>query len=128
MSTVLIKIDVGGISIGSSSCPREVWTKSNSGDRSQFRALRPGEPFLFKLHRLNNFIVGSGLFGHASIVPISLAWEAFAEGSGTALFDEMRGRARVARAAGARRPRRKLDRDASCFCGGGRKYKKRCGP
>ena len=34
------------------------------GGRSQFRALQPGELFLFKLHSPNNFIVGGGLFGH----------------------------------------------------------------
>ncbi|MER9636883.1 hypothetical protein [Mesorhizobium sp. M0228] len=35
------------------------------GGRSQFRALQPGELFLFKLHSPNNFIVGGGLFGQA---------------------------------------------------------------
>jgi len=44
---------------------------------TQFRALQPGELFLFKLHAPNNFIVGGGIFGHASIAPLSLAWEAF---------------------------------------------------
>ncbi|MDH2345481.1 hypothetical protein [Bradyrhizobium sp. SSUT77] len=62
------------------------------GGRSQFRALQPGELFLFKLHSPNNFIVGGGLFGHASIVPISLAWEAFGDKNGAASLDEMRGR------------------------------------
>ena len=44
---------------------------------TQFRALQLGELFLFKLHAPNNFIVGGGIFGHASIAPLSLAWEAF---------------------------------------------------
>jgi len=65
------------------------------GGRSQFRALQPGELFLFKLHSPNNFIVGGGLFGHASIVPISLAWDAFGERNGASSLDEMR--VRVAR-------------------------------
>lgn len=65
------------------------------GGRSEFRALQPGELFLFKLHSPNNFIVGGGLFGHASIVPISLAWDAFGERNGAASLDEMS--ARVAR-------------------------------
>jgi hypothetical protein len=52
------------------------------GGRSQFRVLQPGELFLFKLHSPNNFIVGGGLFGHASIVPISLAREAFGDKNG----------------------------------------------
>jgi putative restriction endonuclease len=38
----------------------------------------------------NNFIVGGGLFGHASIVPISLAWAAFGERNGASSLDEMR--------------------------------------
>lgn len=65
------------------------------GGRSQFRALQPGELFLFKLHSPNNSIVGGGLFGHASIVPISLAWDAFGERNGASSLDDMR--ARVAR-------------------------------
>jgi putative restriction endonuclease len=62
------------------------------GGRSAFRAVRPGELFLFKLHSPNNFIVGGGLFGHASIVPISLAWEAFGPMNGAASLEEMRQR------------------------------------
>jgi putative restriction endonuclease len=62
------------------------------GGRSQFRVLQPGELFLFKLHSPNNFIVGGGLFGHASIVPISLAREAFGDKNGAPSLDEMRGR------------------------------------
>jgi len=62
------------------------------GGRSEFRALHPGELFLFKLHSPNNFIVGGGLFGHASIVPISLAWEAFGEMNGATSLEEMRRR------------------------------------
>jgi putative restriction endonuclease len=62
------------------------------GGRSQFRALQPGELFLFKLHSPNNFIVGGGLFGHASIVPISLAWEAFGVMNGAESLEEMRRR------------------------------------
>ena len=34
------------------------------GGQTNFRALQPGELFLFKLHSPNNFIVGGGLFGH----------------------------------------------------------------
>src|SRR5262245_60823069 len=42
-----------------------------SGNRV-FRALAPGELFLFKLHSPHNYIVGGGLFAHATILPISL--------------------------------------------------------
>ena len=47
-----------------------------SGSR-QFRALQPGEPFLFKLHSPDNYIVGGGLFVRYSALPVSLAWDAF---------------------------------------------------
>jgi putative restriction endonuclease len=62
-----------------------------SGNRD-FRALRPGELFLFKLHAPNNFIAGGGIFGHATNVPLSLAWEAFGTKNGVASLSEMRSR------------------------------------
>ena len=65
------------------------WQPSGS---TQFRALKPGELFLFKLHAPDNFIVGGGVFGHSSIVPMSLAWEAFGEKNGAATSAEMRAR------------------------------------
>jgi putative restriction endonuclease len=42
---------------------------------SSFKALVPGELFLFKLHSPNNFIVGGGIFAYANVLPTSLAWE-----------------------------------------------------
>jgi putative restriction endonuclease len=60
------------------------------GGSSQFRALQPGELFLFKLHSPENFIAGGGFFTHASLLPVSLAWEAFGEKNGAATFEEMR--------------------------------------
>lgn len=60
--------------------------------RTQFRALRPGELFLFKLHSPRNFIVGGGVFGHASILPVSLAWEAFGDSNGAPSLGVMRER------------------------------------
>lgn len=38
----------------------------------QFKALQPGELFLFKLHAPRNFIVGGGVFAHANVLPCSL--------------------------------------------------------
>src|SRR5262245_38885378 len=67
------------------------WSPSNS----TFRALQPGELFLFKLHSPNNFIVGGGVFAHANSMPCSLAWEAFGEANGAQSLAEMR--ARIAR-------------------------------
>jgi putative restriction endonuclease len=60
------------------------------GGSHLFKALRPGELFLFKLHSPQNFIAGGGFFTHASILPVSLAWEAFGEKNGGASFTEMR--------------------------------------
>jgi putative restriction endonuclease len=60
------------------------------GGKQRFQSLTPGELFLFKLHSPQNFIVGGGLFTHASILPVSLAWEAFGEKNGAATFEEMR--------------------------------------
>jgi putative restriction endonuclease len=58
--------------------------------KSQFRALNPGEPFLFKLHSPHDFIAGGGFFAHSSILPVSLAWQAFAEKNGAGSLEEMR--------------------------------------
>jgi putative restriction endonuclease len=57
-----------------------------------FRALSPGELFLFKLHAPRNFIVGGGVFAYASTLPCSLAWEAFGEANGASTLVEMRQR------------------------------------
>ena len=46
---------------------------------SSFRALQPGEMFLFKLHAPRNVIVGGGIFAYANSLPCSLAWAAFGE-------------------------------------------------
>lgn len=62
-----------------------------SGKR-EFNILAPGDLFLFKLHHPQDFIVGGGFFAHASIVPISLAWEAFGQANGTLTLQEMRQR------------------------------------
>jgi putative restriction endonuclease len=55
-----------------------------------FRALVPGELFLFKLHAPRNVIVGGGIFAYASRLPCSLAWEAFREANGAQSAHELR--------------------------------------
>ena len=55
-----------------------------------FRALKPGELFLFKLHAPHNMIVGGGIFAYANKLPCSLAWEAFGEANGATSYWEMR--------------------------------------
>jgi len=60
-----------------------------SGSRA-FRALQPGEPFLFKLHSPADFIVGGGFLARYSPLPVELAWEAFREKNGVGSPEEMR--------------------------------------
>ena len=71
--------------------PEEVNFWAPSG-RTDFRALQPGELFLFKLHAPDNFIVGGGIFASASRLPLSIAWEAFGENNGVTSLVEMRHR------------------------------------
>lgn len=66
-----------------------------------FRALRPGEMFLFKLHAPRNVIVGGGIFAYATTLPCSLAWEAFGISNGATSAQSMR--ARIARYRGVPR-------------------------
>ena len=64
------------------------WSPSPRG----FQSLEPGELFLFKLHAPQNFIVGGGVYSHSSILPLSLAWDAFGTKNGAATLAEMRER------------------------------------
>ena len=57
---------------------------------ANFRALQPGELFLFKLRTQHNAIVGGGIFAYANALPCSLAWEAFGEANGAHTAQEMR--------------------------------------
>jgi len=59
---------------------------------AKFRALQPGELFLFKLHAPRNVIVGGGIFAYANALPCSLAWEAFGEANGARSAQQMRTR------------------------------------
>jgi putative restriction endonuclease len=59
---------------------------------ANFRALQPGELFLFKLHAPRNFIVGGGIFTYANTLPCSLAWDVFREANGARSAQEMRTR------------------------------------
>jgi len=65
------------------------WQPSGSG---HFRALAPGELFLFKLHAPENFIVGGGFFAHFSRMSHRMAWGFFGEKNGVATAEEMRRR------------------------------------
>ncbi|MFQ5985336.1 MAG: HNH endonuclease [Alphaproteobacteria bacterium] len=59
---------------------------------SVFRALQPGELFLFKLHSPLNFVVGGGVFSHATNLPLPVAWEAFNILNGARSLHAMRAR------------------------------------
>src|SRR6185436_19669967 len=59
---------------------------------ASFRALQPGELFLFKLHAPRNVIVGGGVFAYANALPCSLAWAAFGVSNGAVSLQQMRGR------------------------------------
>lgn len=50
------------------------WQPSGS---THLRAFSPGELFLFKLHSPRDFSVGCGILAHMSLLPVSLAWQAF---------------------------------------------------
>lgn len=63
-----------------------------SPSATNFRALEPGELFLFKLHAPRNFIVGGGIFAYTNHLPCSLAWQAFGEANGATSSEEMRAR------------------------------------
>ena len=83
----------------SSSRPDEVNFWQPSGSRN-FTVLQAGEPFLFKLHAPNSFIVGGGTFVRYSALPASLAWEAFREKNGVKSFDALIERIRRYRPSG----------------------------
>ena len=73
--------------------PEEVNFWQPSGSRT-FRVLQPGEPFLFKLHSPENFIVGGGFFVRYSPLPASLAWEAFERKNGVTSLPDLIARVR----------------------------------
>lgn len=58
------------------------------GGKTNFKAIPPGAPFLFKLHSPLNYIAGGGFFLRQSFLPLSLAWEAFGEKNGCDTYDE----------------------------------------
>ena len=57
-----------------------------------FRALTPGEFFLFRLHAPYRTVVGGGIFARAETLPCWLAWDAFQEANGAASLVQMRSR------------------------------------
>lgn len=76
------------------------WAPSDTS----FKALRPGELFLFKLHAPHNMIVGGGIFAYSNVMPCSLAWEAFGDANGAESLQEMRTRISRYRKVDSREP------------------------
>ncbi len=62
------------------------------GGKTNFKALEVGDLFLFKLHRPQDYIVGGGFFLKFSVLPASLAWEAFGIANGANSMFELNNR------------------------------------
>ena len=74
--------------------------------QDEFRALRSGEPFFFRLKAPHNAIAGFGFFALSSRMPVQLAWEIFGDRNGDAMRADFERRIREyrlrsGRAAGA---------------------------
>lgn len=55
--------------------------------QSNFNVIQTGDLFLFKLHSPLDFIAGGGFFQRHSLLPLSLAWQAFGEKNGVPDFE-----------------------------------------
>ena len=58
----------------------------------RFKALRPGEPFFFKLKAPHQGIGGFGLFARFALLPLCRVWEVFGEANGAASEFDLRQR------------------------------------
>lgn len=62
------------------------------GSGTNFAALRPGEPFFFKLKAPHNALAGFGYFAHFSRLPVSMVWQLYGDANGARSYAEMRER------------------------------------
>jgi putative restriction endonuclease len=69
-----------------------------------FRALSPGEPFLFKLKAPYNAIAGGGFFVRFTRLPLTLAWDVFGLKNGAPDFQSLADKIRGLRGDGDRNP------------------------
>ena len=60
--------------------------------QSEFSALKPGEPFFFRLKHPLNAVAGYGFFAHFALLPIDVAWQAFGTSNGDASIDRFASR------------------------------------
>jgi len=58
--------------------------------KQAFHAIRPGEPFFFKLKAPHNAIAGFGLLAKHDVLPDWLAWEAFEQKNGASDYEAFR--------------------------------------
>ncbi len=72
---------------------------------NEFRAINPGELFLFKLKYPVNKIVGGAYLVKHVVYPLNLAWEVFGEANGCASFDTFRQKIASLRGDGERNPK-----------------------
>jgi len=61
------------------------WQPNN---QNVFRAVEPGDLFLFKLHAPINSIVGFAVFARQVKLPLSLTWESFGQKNGVNSYEE----------------------------------------
>ena len=59
-------------------------------DKSDFKVIKEGAPFLFKLKAPFHYIVGGGFFVQHLFLPLSLAWDAFGMKNGAETYDGFR--------------------------------------
>lgn len=52
-----------------------------------FGVISEGEPFLFKLHSPQNYIVGGGFFVRFTRLPVSMTWKVFGEKNGASSYE-----------------------------------------
>jgi putative restriction endonuclease len=78
-----------------------------------FTALKPGEPFFFKLKAPHSMIGGFGLFAAFDRLPVWQAWDIFGQGNGTS--DEYQLLDRLQRLGGVHRPADGLNRVIGCI-------------
>ncbi len=59
------------------------------GGKTNFKAIAPGAPFLFKLKKPYHAIAGIGFFSSHTFLPVSIAWDAFGNRNGCENFEEL---------------------------------------
>ena len=74
------------------------------GGSQGFRALDPGEPFLFKLKAPHNAIAGGGFFIRYTTLPLTVAWSTFGVKNGTPDFETFAAKIRQYRSDDAPNP------------------------